>query len=251
MEPKQGLSHARNRGVAEASGSFVVFTDDDITVPPDWAARYLEVIDGVAADCVFGRIVPNWNGPRPPWYDTGFKAMFGDLDYGPTQFNVTTRNFEFFGANFGCRRALMQEIGGFDPSLGRTPAALYISEERQVFLRLLTRGSLIVYSPSIWVQHEISEEMKTKDYVRRYYRDTATSLVTIVPVNPDRQFLGVPYYRWLESAQLSLFFIPRAAVAVATGCPGRLFPLWMELQRSLRVLLLHSRRWLARDSAGK
>jgi hypothetical protein len=37
-EPRPGLSYARNRGVLEAHGEIVAFTDDDILVDPQWLA---------------------------------------------------------------------------------------------------------------------------------------------------------------------------------------------------------------------
>lgn len=103
FENHQGLSHARNRGLAEADGSIIIFTDDDITVPSHWAAEYARVFREHEADCVFGRIVPDWGGDKPSWYDSKFGPIFGALDYGSEEFVVTTRNFEFFGANFGCQ----------------------------------------------------------------------------------------------------------------------------------------------------
>src|SRR5205085_9079639 len=36
FEPQQGLSHARNRGLALARAPIVAFTDDDVRVAPDW-----------------------------------------------------------------------------------------------------------------------------------------------------------------------------------------------------------------------
>src|SRR5204862_6920845 len=44
-EPKQGHSNARNRGVAEARGELVLWTDDDVQVDPGWLAA---LADGAA-----------------------------------------------------------------------------------------------------------------------------------------------------------------------------------------------------------
>src|SRR5688572_22177939 len=39
-EPVQGLSRARNAGVSEASGRWVVFVDDDVTPSRQWLSSY-------------------------------------------------------------------------------------------------------------------------------------------------------------------------------------------------------------------
>jgi glycosyltransferase involved in cell wall biosynthesis len=36
FEPRQGLSHARNAGIAAARSDIVAFTDDDVLVAEDW-----------------------------------------------------------------------------------------------------------------------------------------------------------------------------------------------------------------------
>lgn len=238
-ETRQGLSHARNRGMSEATGSVVIFTDDDITVPVDWAEGYAATFIAYDADGVFGRIVPEWGGERPAWYHPKFSAIYGALDYGSTPFVVKTRNFEFFGANFACRKDVLQDVGGFDPRLGRTPDALYISEERKIFLNLMARGATIVYQPSLVVHHHISTEMKTKAYVKRYFWDTAQSLVNITAIDSRRQFLGIPYYRWYEAARTLGLFAPRAVGQLITGRWLGLFPLRLELMRTLRMLWLY------------
>ena len=45
FEPRQGKSFALNRGVHEASGDVLAFTDDDITVEPNWLFELTESFD--------------------------------------------------------------------------------------------------------------------------------------------------------------------------------------------------------------
>lgn len=242
-EREQGLSHARNRGLAVAEGAITIFTDDDVTVPSDWLVNYTDVFMRTDADCVFGKIIPDWgaDGP-PPWYDDGFSMIFGKLDYGDLEFSVTSRRQEFFGANFAIRRDLVTTYRGFDPTLGRTPDKLYISEERKLFLRLLADRRKMVYCPSIYVHHHVSDRMRSRQYVRQYYWDTAVSLVNITPANTSRQLFGVPYFRCVELARTLAMFLPRAAVRIVCGQRNKLFVLTMELMRMVRVVFLHFQR---------
>src|SRR5260370_34261599 len=41
LEPRQGLSHARNAAAAAARGEILLWTDDDVLVDRDWLAAYL------------------------------------------------------------------------------------------------------------------------------------------------------------------------------------------------------------------
>ena len=245
FEPKPGLSFARNHGLAIASGEVVLFVDDDIDVPEDWIEGYVDTYRRHAADAVFGKIIPEWgSGGRPDWYHPRLSAIYGDLDYGPVEQVVSNRKREFFGANFSVRKQLLEAVGAFDTTLGRTPEALYISEERKVFLNLMSRGCRIVYNPGIAVRHRVSPVMKTRDYVERYYRDTSLSLVNMTPPESKRRVLGVPYYRALDAVRNVALFAPRAIAAILSGDTNAVYPLRLEAQRSVKVCLLHMRNWI-------
>src|SRR5262249_33819758 len=45
FEPRQGVSHARNRGVAAARAPVVAFMDDDVRAEPNWVATIKTVFD--------------------------------------------------------------------------------------------------------------------------------------------------------------------------------------------------------------
>lgn len=71
-EPRSGVVHARNRGVAEATGTYLIFLDDDEVPSAAWLEAWLAQADGIT-DVAFGRIIPRLLGPCPP-------ALFGQVE---------------------------------------------------------------------------------------------------------------------------------------------------------------------------
>ena len=68
VEPRQGLTHARVRGVRNTSGEWVAFVDDDCLLAEDWveqAARFTREHAGCGA--FGGQVVPQWEAPPPPY----------------------------------------------------------------------------------------------------------------------------------------------------------------------------------------
>lgn len=57
-EPRAGISHARNAGVAVARGEFLAFIDDDETAEPDWLANLHRALLAHNADIGTGPVLP-------------------------------------------------------------------------------------------------------------------------------------------------------------------------------------------------
>src|SRR5262245_4311075 len=65
-EPRQGKSYALNTGLAAGRSSFVVFTDDDVLVEPDWLQAAIAPMTADAGiDYTGGPVYPIWEAPCP------------------------------------------------------------------------------------------------------------------------------------------------------------------------------------------
>ena len=68
FEEKEGISHARNRGVREAKGEIIAFTDDDVIVDKYWIQNICKAFEENSdVVCVGGKILPIWEIPKPEW----------------------------------------------------------------------------------------------------------------------------------------------------------------------------------------
>src|SRR5438876_767593 len=63
----QGLSGARNSGVARAQSSLVAFLDDDAMAEPDWLARLCRCCENPQVMGTGGTVEPYWLNKQPDW----------------------------------------------------------------------------------------------------------------------------------------------------------------------------------------
>jgi GT2 family glycosyltransferase len=163
---RQGLSGARNTGVAECAEEVVAFLDDDATADPDW----LETLLGeyLAGDTIAagGHIEPAWDGDPPPWFPAEFGWVVGCSYHGqPTQ-RAVVRNV--IGANMSFRRSAVQAVGGFGEQLGRIGASAAGCEETELCLRTARHtGGTVVYQPRARVRHHVPADRASFRYFRK------------------------------------------------------------------------------------
>jgi glycosyltransferase involved in cell wall biosynthesis len=171
FEPRQGLSHARNRALAEARGEIVSFIDDDVAVDSDWLIAVCDAFARHSASVVGGRsylIYPTREG-RPPWLAAHRETMYSRLDHGPETLVGTDK--ELFGLNFSVLKRMAIEVGGFDSAYGRCGANLACGEEGDLLDRVRRAGGVVVYEPRAVVGHRVPAERLAKKWVltRAYY----------------------------------------------------------------------------------
>jgi glycosyltransferase involved in cell wall biosynthesis len=162
-EPLPGLSHARNRGLAQTRSEIIAYTDDDVRVDPLWVKGLLRgfsrradvgCVTGLVASASLELPAEQYFDGRVWWssscqaavYDAGCAAGRGALyPYAAGAFGT--------GANFAVRTAALREIGAFDESLG-AGSPCDGGEDLDIFVRFIRAGYSISYEPAALVWHE-------------------------------------------------------------------------------------------------
>jgi O-antigen biosynthesis protein len=170
VEPEPGISRARNAGLREASGEFVVFADDDVDVDRDWLASLIAGFGlGDRVDAVSGPTLPDTlQTPAEYWFQgfgglvRGFETRVYSLDDRPPDQPL----FPFVPGALGSgrvmafRRDRLRDLGGFDPALG-PPTPTLAGEDIEALLRVLLAGGQVVHEPAALVRHAHPRDYRT------------------------------------------------------------------------------------------
>lgn len=160
FEAVPGLGRARNCGIAVARGSVLAFTDDDVIVNRDWAAR---ICSRFACDAGISAVFGHTSG------DPGVESMF----------SMRTRAYPCYlegkenvwesspGNNMAYRRGVVERIGLFDPSLG-AGAKYQTADDADFSYRLFKAGLKAYYDPEAKVLHrpDISARPRETEVLR-------------------------------------------------------------------------------------
>jgi len=165
-EPKQGLSPARNRAFREAEANYILYIDDDVHLPENFSETALRYIsDRPNLKAAGGRIFVSFDESNPDWIPRQLMPMFGLHDLGEFDKIYPQDNFPR-GGNMLIHKELFEEVGQFDPELGRSGDLLVGSEEKAFFDRARRAGIKLHYLADLKLHHRIGPKRLKREYLR-------------------------------------------------------------------------------------
>ncbi len=196
IDPRAGLSFARNRAIDASSGQYIAYIDDDAVLDRGWLNGFLEAyaqhpeaaafsgpilpyeLETEAQTLVEGRgglghsfrkIVYSDTLPGSPLYPCG-EACIGT------------------GANMVFRRDVLEKLGRFDEAIGPGMPS-QCSDDHDLFYRLIRAGYRSVYEPQLAIFHQHRREMAQ---LRRQVRSWAVGTVAYML----KAYAAEPEQRW-------------------------------------------------------
>jgi GT2 family glycosyltransferase len=179
VEPRAGLSRARNRALDWCSeDDLIAFVDDDAVAGTGWYAGLLRAWEAApeTVACIGGPIRPRWPVGGPPgWMSEPILPVLTLLDLGDQPRDLDPFVTTVYGANISFRVSALRRIGGFDPAFGHSGNRIFFSEEDEAQRGLARLGYGIRYVPDAAVEHVIPESrLKRASFVRRRFAYGAT-----------------------------------------------------------------------------
>jgi GT2 family glycosyltransferase len=148
---RQGLCYARNKGASVATGSLLLFVDDDDAVEPQWIAEMAKAL--MLYDLVGGKMdlrelnaTYQWSWDDIP--DNGLYGGNGCMEFAS-------------GSNFGIRREIFDAIGGWSEEIGGP------GEDTELCWRAQLAGYTLGFAPNAVVHRRL--RTKLRDLAKQHF----------------------------------------------------------------------------------
>lgn len=184
LEPRPGLSIARNTGIRNSHGEIIAFTDDDVVVHSGWLLGLQSAFKTTTTMAVTGLMLP-------AQLETEAEISFHQNSDSRWEYQPLIFDSKFFqamqprgvpvwrigaGANMAFRRQVFSIIGDFDERLGAGAAGC--SEDSEIWYRILAQGWECRYEPTAVVFHYHRNDLDSlKQQMYQYMRGHITALL--------------------------------------------------------------------------
>jgi glycosyltransferase involved in cell wall biosynthesis len=194
-EENLGISAARNRGIANASGKYILFTDDDCIAAEDWVERSCAALD--KEEIAAGAVASD---------SRNFLILCHNIaQFHPFLPGRPAGTVEFVaGANLAIRKDVLLELNGFQDSM-------ILAGDMDLILRARIKGHRAAFVPDAVVTH--APDRKTVSSLLKYAARHASA--TIVLRHKYSALLKTP--KILYSRALLLGLAPLIAFKATMG----------------------------------
>jgi glycosyltransferase involved in cell wall biosynthesis len=190
FEKQQGRSSALNAGIAQAEGTVLVFTDDDVQVVDGWLDAAVTPLLDRHGHLAYtgGPVHPIWGADPPRWLDLERSDVWGTIalqNHGSEAFIYEEARRVPLGANMAVRRDVFAQIGAFRADLGRTGGRLVLGQEvPELLFRARAAGLRGQYVPAMQVHHHVPANRLTPEYFRRWWFGKGVSRAALDRMQP-------------------------------------------------------------------
>ena len=173
VEPELGASNARNRGIAEATGSIIAFIDDDVVPDDDWLCEVVRPLLDGEWEGVGGRVDLDPAVPRPAWLSSWlspYLAEFRPAEEGGDLQRIARKRLSeayLLTANAAFTADVLERAGGFDPELGPRDGNPFVNDDIGLCREVFAAGGRIRYEPRARVVHELPAGRLRRRYLLR------------------------------------------------------------------------------------
>jgi glycosyltransferase involved in cell wall biosynthesis len=194
IEPRPGLSWARNRAIDASEGEVIAWADDDERCDRWWAAElargFVEVPEAAA---VTGIMIPGELTTKSQAWFEEYSGVGRGRGFARAVFSPETarRQSPLYplppfgtGGNMAFRRDVLKSIGGFDCALGAGTVTCG-GEDTAALSTVLLAGGTIVYQPTAIVHHYHRKDYRAlRSHLRGYGRGLTSFYTSMLVHRP-------------------------------------------------------------------
>lgn len=221
-EPRQGISHARNRAVEECMDSdYMLFMDDDELPRDGLIQAALDTFAVTDALCVGGKVKVDFsNFVRPSWLEDNLLGFLAEVNYGDNLFRIEHKKTPVWTANVAYDMRIFRENPDlrFDIRYNRAGDGVGGGEDVLMFEALLNRGIPTYYQPQMSVLHAVDAFKLKRGYFLKVHFVSGKKYGRYEIPELTGPIFGVPWFMIFHFFRHSLL----AMAMLATGKPGRI-----------------------------
>lgn len=200
-EPIAGLSHARERGVEEASFETIIFCDDDNWLADDYVLNAYNLMNSDHSIGILGgNIKAEFGGQEPTWFGE-YSGGYAIGEQAKPDSDTLEDKKWVFGAGTVLRKELFAQLKSLSIELlltGRKGNKLLAGDDSELCSIAILLGYKVVASSSLNLKHFVPANRLTLEYARNLYKGFGASLVVLNAyehvINNKRK---VSYLDWL------------------------------------------------------